>query len=474
VKSARAFSIGAAVVFCITLIANVCCAGEAKKPRKERKPPYAPELQDPLTYGDEFVEVTENNTLRRRYHDVDYEKDLAFYMAQAKANAEQHAPNTMRMLMVFCKDVRVTANDWPDENGKPRVGVYGADDERIKSVGKDLEAFADFLFAYSAGAIKVEWRLEVIEKTLRQDTKGKVWMLHPRSIGDQLMEPLAKYKDAGIDLMVYECEHAIVDEKTRIKVKYGGLAWTSWWLYGARTLTVTNTTLGMLTHEWLHHIFDATIKDTEGLKLTKMHPLGALGFSPNDLDPGWPKFMACYRDRVRYYYTRDMWRRWSMHKEHKIPQEPFSGKAYSWDKTKHDCWFKLPRLGNAELAQLTGLKSIEVVSSPKDSLTLFKVAPGETLGSPRTDDATPEDTALNNLADLTRESAAVLRTKTGTWLFVKPDLADIYVDMPRFHKGTFPPLPVYGYVPEGFKPLIVIKAPATLAVPSNELGYFKK
>jgi len=471
-RSSVTLCISLAVALLVALTAGPCEAGEATKPNKP-KPPYFPELQDPLVYGDEFVEVTENNTLRRRYHDRDYEKDLAFYMKEAKANAKLHEPNTMKMLMVHCKDVRVTSDEWKDENGEPLSGVYSASDTLIKKIDKDLKALSDFVFAYSRGAIKMEWQVEVIKETLHHDArkkaKKKLWWLWPRGIGDQLEGPLAKYKDAGLDLMMFHCGPAIVDETSRFMPRWGGMAWTSWWLYGARTITVSNTSLPFVAHEWLHHIFDKTIQETEGINLTVMHPLTALGYHADDL--GWPGFLAPYANRVRYFYPRDMWRRWDMHKE-PGPKEPFTGKAYAWDDVKHDCWVKLPPLGNAELAQLTGLKTIEIVPTPREPYTFFKVAPGEKLASPRTDGAKTEDASLNNFLDFKRESAAVLRTETGHWLFVKPDLADLYVNMPKFHKGTYTPLLVYGWIQKEMKPLIVIKAPANLKVPANELGYF--
>jgi len=469
-RSSSEVCISIVVALLVVLTAGLGDAAETKKPD-----PRAPKLNQPLTYGDEFVEVTENNTFRRRYHDLDYEKDLAFYMKEAKANAKLHKPNTMKMLMVFCKDMRVTSEELKDENGDPVSGVYSASDELIKNADTGLQQFADFVFAYSGGAIKVEWQVEVIEQTLHHNAEKEArknkWWLNPTRIGDQFEAALSDYKDAGIDFMVFHCGAAIVDEDTRFNVVHGGMAWGKGWIYGARMLTVTKTKLQLVTHEWLHHIVDINIMRIEGLQLWKMHASRVLGFGKTDL--GWSGHLAGYAVRVRYFYPRDMWRRWDLHKK-PGPKEPFTGKAYAWDGVKYDCWHKLPQLGNAELVQLTGLKTLEVVSARSDSHTLFKVAADEKLASPRTDDAKLEDASLNNFLDFTRESATVLRTETGHWLFVRPELADLYVDMPKFDKKTAQPLPVYGYLLEGLKPLIVIKAPATLAVPPNELGYFKK
>ena len=48
-----------------------------------------------------------------------------------------------------------------------------------------------------------------------------------------------------------------------------------------------------------------------------------------------------------------MWRRYTITTPNHTPREPFTGKAYTWAEVQTDCWFKLPQLGNAELAQLT-------------------------------------------------------------------------------------------------------------------------
>ena len=68
----------------------------------------------------------------------------------------------------------------------------------------------------------------------------------------------------------------------------------------------------------------------------------------------------------------------------------------------------------------------------------------------------------------------MLRTATGHWLFVRPDLADLYVEMLTTGDKPAAPLPVYGYVLEGVRPLIVLRAPPDLPVPVNELGYFRR
>jgi hypothetical protein len=67
----------------------------------------------------------------------------------------------------------------------------------------------------------------------------------------------------------------------------------------------------------------------------------------------------------------------------------------------------------------------------------------------------------------------VLKTATGQWLLVKKELADVYVDMLKLSGRGNQPLPVYGVVNRDVLPLLLIKAPADMAVPSCEEGYFR-
>ena len=53
-------------------------------------------------------------------------------------------------------------------------------------------------------------------------------------------------------------------------------------------------------------------------------------------------------------------------------------------------------------------------------------------------------------------------------------MADIYADMPRISGKGNRPLEVYGYVNEGNLPLLVFKAPADMALPTCEEGFFRE
>ncbi len=437
-----------------------------------------------LQYGSEFVEVMPNLSLRRRYRHRTYERDLACYLDAAEANASRRPPKQMRFLIVFCKDVRVTSTTTLSKDGHPLQGTYSARPEVIATVDENMKKFSDHVFAYTCGEIRPVWKTEIIEKTLYQNTKANSWMLHPRALsgategnrerGDQLSGPLAKYEEGEFDFMVFHCDHAVGRGRNRIKPKFGGVAWTRWWLKGARTLSMAGS-MGYvkLIHEWQHHIFDQSLEETEGLKLMKMHPSGVMGRNgARDLVPGWPRDLPFYRDRILYYFPRDMWRRWDIHKKPATPREAYSDKEYCWSEVKDDYWFKLPELRDAELRTLTGLDDLEILSEKKNEFTFFKTNSKDQVSSPLVTECVPNDGSLNNCLSMSENSAAVLRTRTGHFLFVKPDLADVYVDMGSFTESVEKPLPVCGYVLKGLKPLIVVKAPTGKPVPENELGYF--
>jgi hypothetical protein len=95
------------------------------------------------------------------------------------------------------------------------------------------------------------------------------------------------------------------------------------------------------------------------------------------------------------------------------------------------------------------------------------------LKSPYVENGGETDAALNNLLSLNTESVAVLQTATGTWLIVKPEMADLYIDMMKLAGKGKEMQPVYGYVREGVRPLLVIKAPANLSLPECEEGFFR-
>jgi len=170
-----------------------------------------------------------------------------------------------------------------------------------------------------------------------------------------------------------------------------------------------------------------------------------------------------------------MWRRLTVTGTNRTPREPFRGRSYRWNDVKADCWLKLPELHDAELAKLTGLPSFKMDAQKDADYRLYTVADAERAKvlSPYAAAGGERDTALNNLLSLHTESCAVVKTASGHWLFVRPDLADLCADMRKVNGGSGEPLPVYGYVLEGIRPLVVLRVPREMALPASELGFFR-
>ena len=169
-----------------------------------------------------------------------------------------------------------------------------------------------------------------------------------------------------------------------------------------------------------------------------------------------------------------MWRRFSLTGPTSAKPEPFTGQLYRWADVSDDCWLRLPLLAEADLAKLTGLPGLKYIADRKARWRQFTVPDAERrfLRSPYSATPDDKDTTLDNVLSLATESCAVLRTATGHWLVVRPEVADVYVEMLTARsKGT--PLEVAGWLNGGVCPLVVLRAPPELAVPGNEAGYFR-
>ncbi|MCY2929401.1 MAG: chitobiase/beta-hexosaminidase C-terminal domain-containing protein [Planctomycetota bacterium] len=418
--------------------------------------PAAAELpvQAPLPYNGEFVEVTAANTLRNRYASLDFAKDMAFYLDQAtKAAAKTGKTGSMTIKQVLIREIFLV-----DDAGKP-LAVCKLPEGFFTQIAEHEKAFADFVFSSSNGAMKVKFApAEIVDKV--NYTVGKLganWWFNPKNLHEA---------------------NPIDNPKGIISPEYGGKAYGSEEMAGARLNTLNDHEIARSVHEWQHHIFDTTIQETEHITVTRGHGLIDAGYAWNALTWG-PKFgtlnvgpcLAYYRDCNRYYNRRDMWLRWRLRPAHNIPHEPFSGKAYAWADVTDDMWFKLPQLDSAALRALTGLPMIRV--NAPDSALVLDVGTGEGLLSPMLAGEIKTDTTLNNAVNFFEESAAYLRTPTGQWVFVKPQIADVYVDMLALRGKAAKPLVVYGYILEGCKALVAIKLPDDLPVPTDEVSFFR-
>ena len=440
---------------------------------------YPAKLVAPLVFGDEFVEVTDAGTLRRRYRVWgDFAKEMAAWKAKAVAAEKSRTkpPRTFRLGCIFLKDATVVFPEIPGTDGQPLRATFSTPPEFAEAMrSHTAQEYSDFTFAFTGGEVKCEWIFETLTG-LNWTGAGKNpgWGCQPRAIGEQLERVLAKYKDARVDMWVY-CAGAPKavngGPKQRVPGPPYGISYTQWTLFGGYSVVICAPHLPLLVHEVNHRYLD-NLDTIEGVQLTLFHGLGAMGYERGDL--GYPDLLAVYRSVYLHIIRPAMWRRFSLTGPNGALPEPFTGKRYQWDDVRDDCWFRLPLLGQTELAQLTGLPSLQFAADRKTKWRHFTVADADRprLLSPCAATPGENDTALNNLLALPTESCAVVRTATGHWLIVRPEVADVYVNM-LTARGKGAPLEAVGWLNEGVRPLLVFRAPPELEVPKSEIGYFR-
>ena len=452
---------------------------------------YPADYRAPLAYGQDFVEVTGDGVLRGRYRFWgNWDKEFASYEADAKAAAKARGTPCRRVTMgcVFLQDATITLQNVSGGDGKPMTATYSTpQDFRDAMNSQCMKEYSDYMFTWSGGELEVDWVVETLsDMHWVQTGKQTGWGCQPKALGEQVLNALEKYKDRGVCMWMFcagrpETSNPIADPNNKRKKPQGigappyGISYTVWPLYGGRTLVISRPLIGLMVHEFNHRYLD-NLRDLEGVALTRFHGLAAFGFSacgfPEPLDH------AAYRFTYQYIIPRGMWRRFTVTTPNTTPKERFSGKAYAWADVKDDCWFRLPDLTDADLAKLTGIPSVKITgdrSAKQDECRAWAVDAGDAakVSSPYAAQPAEKETALNNILKMQSESCAVLKTATGQWLLVKKELADVYVDMLKISGKGDQPLPVYGYVNRDVLPLLLVKAPAEMAVPACEEGYFR-
>lgn len=463
--------------FAILLLAPlVTIRAAAPGPPAEK---YPAKLVEPLAFGEEFVEVTAEGTLRRRYR---VWGDFAAEMAAGKAKAESNAmsrpnpPRTFRLGCIFLQDAAVVFPEIAGSDGQPLRATFTTPPAFIEAMrSQTANEYSDFTYAFTGGEVKCEWVFETLAGlTWTGTSKTPGWGCQPRAIADQVEQALAKYKDAHVDMWVYCAGKPQVvngNDKQTVPGPPYGISYTQWTLFGGYSLVICAPHLPLLVHEVNHRYLD-NLSSIEGVQLTMFHGLNMMGYESGDL--GYPDLLAVYRSVYLHLIRPAMWRRFSLTGLNGARPEPFTGKRYRWDDVSDDCWFRLPLLGQVALAQLIGLPSLQLVADRKTRWRHFTVAEGDRprLLSPYTATADDKDAALNNLLSLSTESCATLRTATGHWLIVRPEVAEVYVQM-LADRGKGLPLEAVGWLNEGVRPLLVLRAPPKLVVPVREIEYFR-
>jgi hypothetical protein len=474
------------------LMAVLMSAGPAAATEPPADPPeptlaeklarYPVRLREPLRVGPDLVEVTEARTLRRRYrHWGDWDREVAdFKTAGLRAvAAAARAPRTIRVGCVFFDDARLVCPQITGGDGKPLEAAYATPASfRRRMREETCPRYGEFVQAFSGGEVRIEWTFVTVPRlvwTFPGPTDPALGF-QPRAIASDFERALEVHADDGIQMWVLcggpPTPLNPADPSQRVDGPPFGISYTQWKLHQGYSLVVTAPQLPLLVHEFNHRYLD-NLQSIEGVQLTMFHGLGMLGYESGDC--GYEDLLNTYRSVFQHLIRPAMHRRFTLVEVNHTPREPFRGRAYAWADVADDLWFRLPELGPGELATLTGLASLEIIGDRKERYRLFRVADDDQprVRSPLVDVGTDADTRVDNLLALATESCAVLATATGHWLVVRPDLADIYVDMGRISGRGGPPLEVWGWLNQGVRPLVVLRAPADLPVPPTELDYVR-
>jgi hypothetical protein len=462
-----------------TLVAALCLPSAISAAQPATPADYAAKLVEPLPFGDEFVEVTAAGTLRRRYRVWgDYGAETAAWKTtvETAAAARSNPPRTFRLGCIFLQDATIICPDVLGTDGQPLHATFSTPPEFERQMcERTASEYSDFTTAFTGGEVKCEWVFETL-RGLTWTSPGKQpgWGCQARAIGDQLEQALAKYRDAGVDMWVWCAGQPTLlngAAKQKLPGPPYGISYTQWQIFGAYNLAICAPHLPLVVHEVNHRYLD-NLASIEGVQLTQFHGLSKMGYETGDL--GYPDLLATYRSVYLHIIRPAMWRRFSLSGTPSAKPEPFTGKMYQWSEVKDDCWFRLPLLTEAQLAQLTGVPGLRYIADRTTRWRQFSVPDAERalIRSPYSASANDTDTALNNVLSLATESCAVLSTATGHWLIVRPEVADIYVAM-LSSRGKGPPLEVAGWLNEGICPLLLLRASPTIPVPEREIDYFR-
>jgi hypothetical protein len=441
--------------------------------------PYAAKLVEPLKIGDDYIEVTEAGTLRRRYRVWgDYSAEVTAWKSRADALAAHRPqpPHAFHLGCIFLKNATVICPEIRGTDGQPLRGAFSTPDAFAQQMrDRTAPAYCEFTHAFTGGAVESTWVFETLEGlTWTSPGTKPQWSCQAKAVGDQLEKALAKYRDAGIDMWVWCAgDPELVNGAPGAKMSGPplGVSYTQWQIFGAFNLAICAPRLPVVIHEVNHRYLD-NLRDIEGLQLTLFHALSAMGYEREDL--GYPDLLGTYRAVYLDIIRPAMWERFSLTAHPRPTPEPFTGRFYQWSDVSDDCWFRLPLLTEKNLAALTGLNGLKFVANKGVRWRQFTVSEMDhfRLRSPYRPSADEKDTELNNVLSLGTESCAVLRTPTGHWLIVRPEVVDAYVGM-LSRRGRGPPLLVAGWLNDGVCPLLVLRAPPELPVPRREIDYFR-
>lgn len=447
-----------------------------------------------VQYQDDLIEVKDDGNFRRHYlHWSDKAADWQAYYDLATDN-EPEEQFKIRIVSIFPENAVIRSVNTRAEDFHPLEASVNYDESNLEDYKqRNKTALDEYLVAATRGYLKTSMR-EVVIPDLLWEIQGTEW-------SGSLAEPITakcltyQLKERGwTDDEINEVNVWILvqpDLQTRnrtasnktITLQYAGTAQqfaNARFANGLLIRVPESAGPDVLSHE-LTHLFTANFKKTHDYLYCPFHGGGRMGYADVPGSPypwiGANNPAGLYDfNMLRYYISPTMWQTYGQ----VAPTPPpitASATGYRFSEVYQDWSTLLPRLTTNDIESLLG---IGMKITFNDSFTLFKVnwADRQLLQSPHhlifTSSSVP-----SNCLDRNINNVAVLKVPSGHWLFVKPELMELFCDMPRQADYSIGAgqnwLPLYGfYTTSDGLGLVLIKAPARLPTVKAEMQYFVK
>lgn len=451
-----------------------------------------PDYNRSVQYQDDLIEVKDDGNFRRHYlHWSDKDADWQAYYDLAMAN-EPANQYKFRIAFIFPKNAVLRSVNTRAEDFHPLEATVDYDESKLEDFKDRNKSELDkYLVAATRGFLKTSMR-EAVVPDLIWEFKGTEWSgnVSESPTADALTFQLKKLGWTTEEIDEINAWFLIQPEletlnktanKQKITLQYAGTAQQfgqSRFANGLLVRIPESVGPGVLAHE-LTHLFTSNFKKTHAYLYCPFHGGGRMGYAdvPGSSHP-WigannPSGLYDF-NMLRYYISRRMWQTYGQVAA-APPPITASPNGYRYSQVDQNYTTLLPRLTQADIETLLG---VGLKISYSDSFTLFKVnwADRKLVQSPHHLSFTSSSVPSNCL-DRNVNNVAVLKVPSGHWLFVKPELMELFCDMPRQAdydvKAGQNWLPLYGFLTSGDGlGLVLIKAPASLRTVEAEIRYF--
>lgn len=241
--------------------------------------------------------------------------------------AHNENPENAGVWKVAAFIIRSTDFSW-EQNGEQKEFQASFTEAEIERIKRGMEGFANFVWDFSDGWLRIEWTCEVVEKSLTKfDAIGETYWSGPVGMGDVLPEIPMNSTDSIMTFVKTGGVHTPEEKTDAIPLYSFGAALPEWnpYTHGATYITFHWETNSAITepdgepmmHEWCHSLQWA-------LENRRHYPLGLAGNpdggrfvgeerSPEEADPCYHRdpakeksWIELYRHILQTHTTRNM------------------------------------------------------------------------------------------------------------------------------------------------------------------------